>query len=224
MNILALETTERLGTVAVAADGNLLAELNLEPTQRSAQSLAPAIQTVLRQVGWKPADVGLVAVTIGPGSFTGLRIGVATAKAFAYSIGAEVLGIDTLRAIAAAAADDVAEVSAVMDAQRGQIVARRFGRRPDGSFEPLDAEKLLDVEAWLKELPPGIAVTGPVLDKLAERLPLHVRVLDRAIWPPRASLVARLAARDYAAGRRDDLWKLAPHYCRRSAAEEKIVS
>ena len=80
----------------------------------------------------------------------------------------------------------------------------------------------MDVDTWLQELPPGIAVTGPVLVKLADRLPAHVRTLDPRCWPPRASVVARLAARDYSLGRRDDLWRLVPHYRRRSAAEEKM--
>jgi tRNA threonylcarbamoyl adenosine modification protein YeaZ len=105
MRILALETTDKTGSVAAMADGNLLAELTLEPTQRSAQSLAPALQQLLQQVGWQPADVQLVAVSIGPGSFTGLRVGVTAAKVFAYAVGAEVLGISTLEAIAANTAD-----------------------------------------------------------------------------------------------------------------------
>ena len=221
MRILALETTETVGSVAALADGNLLAELSLGHTQRSAQSLAPTMLALLKQVGWLPGDVQLVAVSVGPGSFTGLRIGVTTAKVFAYSVGADILGVDTLETIAAAAPDDVTEVSAVMDAQRGEVVARRFARRSDGWLEPLGPEKLLDVETWLMELPAGVAVTGPVLGKLADRLPSHVRALEPHYWLPRASVVARLAARDHSLGRRDDLWKLVPHYFRRSAAEEK---
>lgn len=221
MRILALETTEKTGSVAAADNTNLLAELDLGLTQRSAQSLAPAMLALLKQVGWLPSDVQLVAVSVGPGSFTGLRVGVTTAKVFAYAVGAEVLGIDTLETIAAASPDDVGEVSAVIDAQRGQLAERRFARHGDGRFEPVGPQRLVDVEAWLKELPPGLAVSGPVLSKLADRLPSHVRTLDPRCWPPRASVVARLAARDYALGRRDDLWQLAPRYCRRSAAEEK---
>jgi tRNA threonylcarbamoyladenosine biosynthesis protein TsaB len=222
MRILALETTEKIGSVAAADGANLLAELDLGHTHRSAQSLAPAMVALLKQVGWLPDDVQLVAVSVGPGSFTGLRVGVTTAKVFAYSVGAEVMGVDTLETIAAASPDDVGEVSAVIDAQRGQLAERQFTRRPDGRFEPLAPQRLVDVEAWLKELPPGLAVSGPVLIKLADRLPSHVRALDPRCWPPRAAVVARLAARDYALGRRDDLWRLVPHYCRRSAAEEKV--
>jgi tRNA threonylcarbamoyladenosine biosynthesis protein TsaB len=222
MRILALETTERDGSLAAADDGNLLAELILDRAQRSAQSLAPAIVALLRQVGWRARDVQLVAVSGGPGSFTGLRIGVTTAKVFAYAVGAAIVGINTLETIAAAVPEDVTKVSAAMDAQRGQLVARSYRRRSDGWFEPAETEKLIDIETWLEHLTPEIAVSGPVLGKLAGRLPCHVRPVDPRYWPPRASTVARLAARDYALGRRDDLWKLVPHYCRRSAAEEKL--
>ena len=221
MRILALETTEKIGSVAAMLDGNLLSEMTLERSQRSAQSLAPAMLALLKQVGWLPGDVQLVAVSVGPGSFTGLRIGVTTAKMFAYAVGADVLGVNTLEAIAAAAGDDVTEVSAVIDAQRGQLVEQRFVRGSQRWFEPETPERLVDIGIWIEELPPGIAATGPMLVKLADHCASYVRVLDPEYWRPRASTVARLAARDYARGRRDDLWRIAPHYSRRSAAEEK---
>ena len=75
MNILALETSELSGSVAAWSSGKLIRELDLEQSQRSAQSLAPAIATLLEEVGWRPGDVQLTAVTVGPGSFTGLRVG-----------------------------------------------------------------------------------------------------------------------------------------------------
>lgn len=221
MRILALETTERVGTAAALSDGNLLAEMELDTAQRSAQSLAPAMLSLLKKAQWRPEDVQLVAVSKGPGSFTGLRVGVTTAKVFAYAIRAEILGVDTLEAIAAASPDDVDQVSVVIDAQRGEVVARRFGRRPGGSLEPLEPERLVDFDRWLDELPAGMAVSGPILGKLGSRLPDRVRLLAADCWRPRAAAVGQLAARDYASGRRDDLWILAPHYCRRSAAEEK---
>ncbi len=221
MKILALETTEKIGSVAAMQDGRLLAEADLESTQRSAQSLSPAMMALLKQVGWQPADVQLVAVSHGPGSFTGLRVGVTAAKIFAYAVGAEVLGIDTLEVIAAGSPEDVASVSVVMDAQRGEVVAQRFDRRPDGEWAADGPRHLIDADVWIRDLPNGIAVSGPVLARLAHRLPSHVCVLDPKYWTPRAAVVARIAARDYAIGRRDDLWKLAPIYSRRSAAEEK---
>lgn len=221
MRILALETTERVGSVAAMSDGKLLSELSLDHAHRSAQSLAPAMLALLKKVGWQPGDVQLVAVSRGPGSFTGLRVGLTTAKVFAYAVGAEILGIDTLETIAAAAPDDVSLLSVVMDAQRGDLATRTFSRQADGRFAPTEPERLVQAEAWLAELLSGMAVSGPALGKWAPRLPAHVRTLDPDCWLPRAALVAQLAAHHHAQGQRDDLWKLVPHYSRRSAAEEK---
>jgi len=220
-HILALETSGLTGSVAAAADGKILAELHLNPQQRSAQSLAPAIKTLLEQVGWQPGEIQLIAVTIGPGSFTGLRVGVATAKVLAYAAGAEVLGIGALEAIAAAAPTEVEAISVAVDAQRGDVVAQSFRRETTGRLKAVGDRSIIPLELWLAQLPPGFAVSGPVLKKWTDPLPPGVTILDRALWQPTAANVARLAYQDYAAGRRDDLWMLLPVYSRPSAAEEK---
>jgi tRNA threonylcarbamoyladenosine biosynthesis protein TsaB len=229
MRILALETSDKTGSVAALDDCKLLAELTLDRTQRSAQSLAPAMQTLLKQVGWRPGDVQLVAVSTGPGSFTGLRVGVTAAKVFAYAVGAEVLGVSTLEVIATNAATKF-PLSVVIDAQRGELVVQTFSHQADGWFEPIGPEELLDADVWLARLQPDSTVsqgndnfvlTGPGLARLVERLPPGVEVLASPLWQPQAAVVGRLASRYHALGRRDDLWKLVPHYYRRSAAEEK---
>jgi tRNA threonylcarbamoyladenosine biosynthesis protein TsaB len=165
MRILALETSDNINTVAAMDGSNLLSELVLDRSQRSAQSLAPAMQSLLKDVGWMPSHVQLVAVSVGPGSFTGLRVGVTAAKVFAYAIGAEVLGVSTLEAIAANAEGTVpifvsaktgpsllSAVSVVIDAQRGEIVVQSFARQPDGSFAAIGPEELVDADAWLEKV------------------------------------------------------------------------
>ncbi len=222
MKILALETTEKVPTMAVAEDHRLLASATGAAALRSAQSLVPGIRQLLGTIGWQPADIELVAVSAGPGSFTGLRVGVVAAKVLAYAAGSEVLGVDTLEVIAAAAPPEPRPLWAAVDAQRGQWVVRLFGRSDGGWPQPLEPAALVDRERWLGELPPGSMVTGPALRKLAGRMPDHLRPLPPELWPPAARQVAALAARHYAAGCRDDLWTLAPRYSRPSAAEEKL--
>lgn len=220
MRLIAIETSHRAGSLAAFSDDAVLLELALAAGQGTAQSIGPGLKTLLEEVGWKPADVQLVAVTVGPGSFTGLRVGLTAAKTFAYAAGSEVLGIDTLEAIAAGAPAELPELAVAVDAQRGEVVAATFQRDPDGQLRST-GQRLVELETWLASLAPGTPVASPVLEKRSVTLPPHVTALDREFWFPKAATVAHLAARDYAAGRRDDLWKLLPRYSRRSAAEEK---
>lgn len=221
MRILALETSGVAGSVAALEDDNLLLELELNPRQRSAQSLAPALVELTKRVGWPMSAVQLVAVTVGPGSFTGLRVGVTTAKSLAYVVKAEVLGVSTLEVIAQRAPDEVHEVSVAIDAQRGDVVTQSFRRGRDGWPEPSSHEHLIPLDAWLASVPSGVALSGPILRKVPT-LPAGVWTLAPSLWAPTAVAVGQLAERLYRAGRRDDVWTLAPHYSRRPAAEEKL--
>src|SRR5205807_6782629 len=123
------------GSVAVLDGSRVLAEAMLNPKRRSAQSLAPAIVELLALRGMKAEQIRLVATTVGPGSFTGLRVGVTTAKTFAYAVGAEVIGVNTLEAIAAQAPPDVNRLAVALDAQRQQVFAAEFSRLPTGDFD-----------------------------------------------------------------------------------------
>jgi tRNA threonylcarbamoyladenosine biosynthesis protein TsaB len=172
-------------------------------------------------VGWHARDVDLVVTPVGPGSFTGLRVGVTTAKTFAYAAGADILGVDTLEVIATAAPAEVEAVSVALDAQRGEVVARRFARGDDALMRPDGPASLVEIGAWLRALPPGTCLSGPVLKKMADHVPDHLTMLDPQYWVPSAVLVGQVAYRCYSAGQRDDVWRLAPRYSRRSAAEEK---
>lgn len=209
------------GSVATLEGGRLLGQVDLPQDQRSAQSLTPGIAAALAAVGWKPADVELVAVTQGPGSFTGLRVGVTAAKTLAYAVGAQVLGVDTLEVLACQAPPRSGFVCPVIDAQRQQLFAAQFHRAEGGELKSVRATQIIDNDGWLAELAPGTLVIGPGLAKLAEKLPPGVTAAPLESWTPQAATVGRLAYRQYLAGRRDDVWKLAPNYFRTSAAEEK---
>ena len=222
MRILSIETSGRSGSVATLVGNNLLAQIELDPTQRSAAGLAPAVRQALAQSGWPPRSFQLVAATVGPGSFTGLRIGVTTANVLAYAAGAECLGIDTLDAIAAQVPGEIdrERVVAAIDAGRGEVFTKRFVRQA-GGWTASEPSALEPIEAWLGRLSGGDAVTGPAIEMLAGRLPAGVMIVEAKLWQPMAATVGRLAAACYAAGERGDAWKLAPVYLRRSAAEEK---
>ncbi len=227
--MLALETTSRAGSVALAIDGRLALERDLPPGSRSAQSLAPAIDQALRELDWQPRQLGLVAVTVGPGSFTGVRVGVVTAKTLAYALGCSVLGVTTFELLAAQAqgalphAEPAGGVEVVLDAGRGQLFRARLTAEPLPRWLSDPPGEICDAAAWLADRQPGCLVTGPALEKWAPRLPPTLVCAPREAWHPRASAVAQLAWLRYARGDRDDPWRLVPEYLRRSAAEEKAA-
>lgn len=228
---LAIETTGITGSLALFEDGRLLRERPLAAGQRSAQSLAPGIRDILAETGWKTVELRLIAVAVGPGSFTGLRIGVTTAKVLAYAIGAEVLGINTLSAVAERIVFDGEGTNAetphaetlwtAIDAYRQQVFAARFRALPGGGWRMESETRLWEIDAWLAQLTAGDMVTGPALVKLEKRLPQVVHIAPRELWEPTAASVGQVALRDYAAGRREDVWSLLPEYYRQSAAEER---
>jgi tRNA threonylcarbamoyladenosine biosynthesis protein TsaB len=221
VRILALETSGTSGSVAVVEAGQLVTQLDLDPALRSARTLAPAIRQVLGQVGWTPRHVQMVAASIGPGSFTGLRLGVMTAKAFAYAVGAQILGVGTLDTIARRAPAEATLVVTAIDAQRGEVYSGSFARDAYGELCPVGPVEIVDAQRWIATLPVGACATGPALVKLAGEVPAHAFVPPREQWFPDAATVGCLAAQRQARGARDDIWTLAPLYLRRTAAEEK---
>ncbi len=221
--ILAIETSDAIASLAAAEGDRLLVELELPAEQRSARSISPGMIELLSRVGWHAKDVQLVAVSVGPGSFTGLRVGITAAKAFAYAVGAEVVAVNTLEALAAGLPEGWEHAAAAVDAQRGDVAGQRF--RPDATGRPIAVGpmRVLPAKAWVAELPEDTIVVGPAAAKRLDAglLPPGVRIASPEFHRPRAAVVAEVGWRHFQEGRRDDLWTLLPVYSRRAAAEEK---
>jgi tRNA threonylcarbamoyladenosine biosynthesis protein TsaB len=187
----------------------------------------------LAAAGLESRQIELVATTVGPGSFTGLRVGVTTAKTFAYAVKCDVLGVSTLAALAQGIpgeylADGPREVQAVLDTQRRELFVARFRSERTASAGGLLAElsrmspdEIVPSDRWLSQLHPGTVVVGKLAEPLMARLPGGVIVVPPEQCSVRASVVGQLALLEYLTGRRDDVWKLAPVYLRPSYAEEK---
>lgn len=225
MKMIAIETTGSGSSVAAANAGEVAATLSLDADLRTVQSLVPTIHKLLRDLGWRPAELRLVAVAAGPGSFTGLRIGVATAKTLAYATGAECLAINTLETIAHRAASDPAwsggaRLHVAIEAYRQRVHAATF-RRHQGWPAWKSETEMLDHATWLSRLAAGDIVSGTAVGKLGDQIPSNIARTDPALWRPTADEVARVAWRRYVAGERHDMWRLAPFYFGASAAEEK---
>jgi tRNA threonylcarbamoyladenosine biosynthesis protein TsaB len=221
MRILAIETVGLSGSVAALESDRLIALRDLDPSMRSAQSLTPTILELLAVVGWQPENAELVAVATGPGSFTGLRVGVTTAKMFAYAVKADLLGINTLEAIAWQAIAQSNRLYTVLDALRNQVFVGKFSRESNGPWQWNGETQLLDNDTWIAKVFHDTAVSGPGLAKLLARIPPGSEIVDADRWSPKANSVGQLAWRHYKSGSRHDVFSLVPQYFRPSAAEEK---
>jgi len=227
VNVLALETSGRTGSVALLHDGDkepqIVAQRRLSPTERTARSLLPTVKELLREHSWRPAQIGLVCTTTGPGSFTGLRIGVVAAKTFAYAVKAHLVGVHTLAAMAEGTGVRAPRLWTVLDAERHELYAAHFtADRAVADQFPTETH-ILATTAWLEQLKPGDAAAGPPLAKLHEKLPPGIIVVDEAEWQPAAAAVGRLGMELFARGHAIDPLKLVPNYYRKSAAEEKAA-
>jgi len=222
MFTLSIETSGRAGSIALLNDGRLLEEVELAASgRRHARTLVPEIGRLVQQHGLSPRQIGLLAVSLGPGSFTGLRVGIVCAKTFAYAIGCPLIGIDTFLAVAAAQ-EQSDHVWVIDDALRGDVCAGEYVRR-HGTWTPRTLPQLLSAEDWHAQLDPQIPVSGPGVDRFVDLLAGHP-LMDVSLRHPRAEIVARQGRDLFLSGRVSDPWTLEPFYMRRSAAEEKADS
>ncbi|MCC6491631.1 MAG: tRNA (adenosine(37)-N6)-threonylcarbamoyltransferase complex dimerization subunit type 1 TsaB [Pirellulales bacterium] len=227
MRVLAIESSGRTGSVALLsgsiAHPQLVVERQASADQRTAQSLVPTIKAALDEAAWRPRDVELVCVASGPGSFTGLRIGVVAAKTFAYAVGAKLVGVHTLSAMAAAVQQPYRRLWTILDAQRQELFAACFSGDQPIASQAVPATEILSASQLAARLQPGDAVAGPPLDKLRRQLPAAATLLDESLWRPQASAVAALGRQLFEAGIETSPIDLVPNYYRKSAAEEKAA-
>lgn len=220
--LLILETSGRPGQVAVAEGAAIKGSRRLDEARRHARDLAPAVAAILAEQKWKARALDAVIVSLGPGSYTGLRVGLMSAKTLAYATGCALIGVETFRAVARQAPPDVLDVEVLADAQQDKIYWQRF-RRPEAAadFLPLGPLQIRKVADWLRERDPLTWISGPWLQEHAERLPGELRLVAEEFRQPRVENLLELGLARYVAGERDDPWLLEPLYLRPSSAEEK---
>jgi tRNA threonylcarbamoyladenosine biosynthesis protein TsaB len=134
MLVMALDTSTFIGTVAVLRDGNLLAELSASVRASHGETLLPHIERVLTLAGVKLGDIDLLSVGIGPGSFTGVRIGVATAKGLALAELKPLVGVTSLRALARGLGQGEGLVVPVLDAHKGEVYCAAYAQGEQGEL------------------------------------------------------------------------------------------
>ena len=220
MLILGIETSGTAGGVALREDGRLLAERPLAaPGRKHAQTLTAEMDRLLQEAGRSPADCGGVAVSIGPGSFTGLRIGVVSAKTFAYAVGCPITAVDTLQAIAEECPEDRSHLWVIADAQRGDLYVGKYHRivRRLGAGFPIAVQP---ADRGAESRTRDDVVTGPGTERWLNDLEAHCQVLPGHL-APQAATICRLGERQFQSGVVADVWSVEPYYLRKSSAEEQ---
>jgi tRNA threonylcarbamoyladenosine biosynthesis protein TsaB len=218
--VLILETAGRVGQAALGKGDTVVAEARLEEGRRRASDLGSAIERLLKEYGWKASELTAIVVGLGPGSHTGLRVGLASAKALAYATGAAFFGVESFAAWAAAVPAPASELSVVADALKGTLFRRDYIRWAGEPWQPAGPLGVIGLEEWRAGLRPGMVVTGPYAGSLTE-LPRGV-----ATWSDRGPRPADLltVARTCPWAVTTDLWTAEPYYLRGSSAEEKAAT
>jgi tRNA threonylcarbamoyladenosine biosynthesis protein TsaB len=220
--LLLIETSGKTGHVAVAAGPRLLAARTLEEARRHARDLAPFTGELLREQGWKPRDLAAVIVSRGPGSYTGLRVGLMSAKTLAFAVGCKLLAIDTFAALALQAGPNVLAVDVLADAQQDRVYVQRFARpSPDTLFTPQTELTIQPFGPWLQARAGDAWLTGPGLRVSGRRLPEGLLVVPEDRWNPRPDSLLQIGWARFQAGETDDFWSVEPLYLRPSAAESQ---
>ena len=224
--LLVMDTSTERAAIALSTETGDLCLTATEPVRRHGRDLIPQIESLLEKAGLRARDLHGVAVGLGPGSYTGLRVGVTAAKTLAYASGAGLIGFNSLHAIALNAPAEVPRVSVLADAQRGEIyVADLFRPSPGSLLLPCGNIQIESLPDWVARQKPGVLVMGPALavPHIRAAIPVDLTTTDPARNFPQADRLAELARALWASGRRDDPWLLEPWYLRRSAAEDQFL-
>ncbi len=226
MRILAFETSAKACSVVYMEEGVLLAEAYENTGLTHSQTLMTMAQDMLRNCGRTPQDVQAVAVAAGPGSFTGVRIGVAAAKGFAWGAQLPCCGVSTLEAMARNLGVYEGYVLPVMDARRNQVYNALF-KAEKGVYTRVREDRVISLEelkADIEGLDAPVFLVGD-----GSKLTYTTLQLPRLVLPPehrmhqRAAGVAMVAAEMLARGDACDAASLTPNYLRLSQAERERI-
>ena len=234
MIILAVETSTEAESIAIveaaaqregefAPAAKLLAEYTLNVTANHSGRLMPAIDHLLREASLSIRDVHGISLALGPGSFTGLRIGVSTVKGLAYALKVPVVGIPTLDALAQNARYASSLVCPVLDARKKEVYAALYRGDGSGRIVKLSEDWVLSPADLVSRIPEKTLFLGngiPVAGKdLKERLGSQALFASPELCVPRAANVASLSIPAFQKGSTLDLFSFIPIYVRRSEAE-----
>ena len=225
---LGVETSGRYGSIAIYSAEREIAQIELQQQGRKhAQTLVAEVKNLLDQLNLTPKQITGVGVSQGPGSFTGLRIGITFAKTFGYVTGCPVLGIDTFEAIALNCPPEVTETYVISNAQRGDLFVGKYRKISENEWHRADEIHLKEITDFCRSLKAGDTINGLGIELFDPSTLTECRLLNLEFRQPNAAKVSVITANvlqnsphaDYHS--LNEAWDLIPFYLRKSSAEEK---
>jgi tRNA threonylcarbamoyladenosine biosynthesis protein TsaB len=226
---LAIETSGQIGSVATVIDGRATGEERFPHGLQHAAQIVPIIDRLCRAAGWSARDLEELYVSVGPGSFTGLRIAVTLAKAMSLATGVKLVAVPTVRVLAENAPPGARHLVIVLDAKRDRIFTARFERERErgcdgGTWIEREPVHLDDLPSVLSRSPRPVYLLGEGIPYHQQFIPQNdpsIVVTPRESWRASASIVAAIGAELARERQFADPLTIAPSYIRRPEAEEK---
>jgi len=215
MKILALDTSTKFLTLGLY-EGEKYYDYNMNLGRKHSSLLAPTIKRVIGALGWKIQDIDYFACGLGPGSFTGVRIGVSTIKGMAFGRTQPVVGISTLDILARNAPKEIncKKIVPVLDARRGLLYYSIYAK-VNSRLRRMIPYRLATKKEFLKEVRSGSIILGDGLECCSDELLRNSKgmiLLDKDYWYPKANQLVRLAQERIKEGKLSESAKIKPIY------------
>ena len=223
MNILAFDTSTSYESIALSHKGQIIADVTLKTKRTHSERLLPSVENLLAQTDMKLEDISGIAVSIGPGSFTGLRIGLSTAKGLCFGLKIPLYATSTLRSLANNSSATSSRICALMDAGRGEFYYAVY--LPD--LTEIQKPSFAKIEQIVQTTNTETLFIGPVTSKIKQTfLDTNVKInfaRDIDCYPKASSLIDIVENnKGCDVYETDNIAKIEPLYIRRSAAEENF--
>lgn len=224
MKVLAIDTSTMMASCALLDEENLLGEFSLNQNMSHSENLVPMVKTLLENLNLKVSDIDLYGVALGPGSFTGLRIGIATVKAFAHVYNKPIVGVSTLEGLAFnVRASGV--IVPMIDARKNRVYTGIY-KWEDGYLNNIEEPTVMEIDELLEHLKENydnIIVNGngiyihreKIKDKLGDRVEFAPFIQNTC----RAASIGELALLKREEGKLESYFSLVPEYIRQSQAQ-----
>lgn len=222
MKVLAIDTSTYVMGVALVEEDQVVAEVITNLKKNHSIRLMPAIDQLMKEAGVHPKELQKIVVAHGPGSYTGVRIGVTTAKTLAWTLGIPLVGVSSIEVLAQNGRFFNGVVSPIFDARRGQVYTGLYGKNSEG-FSNVIPDKICLLEDWAITL----SDTENNVLFLGNDIPIHKEIIKEKLGSkvefgqlsdnnPRPSELARLGVKREA---KEDIHAFTPNYIRLAEAE-----